>query len=95
MRDDDPRFAPYLAARTRHGTHHVRLDTTVADLLVLVGALQLALRLPALPRSVRANVEAFVAGALDGVARLDPVLAEVARLGHDPAADVSEEEERR
>jgi hypothetical protein len=88
MDQTDPRWAPYRAALQRHGPHPVVCETTVADLLVLTGALQLALRLPALPASTRAHVEAFVAAVSAGVARLDPVLGEVARRGHDPAADV-------
>ena len=88
MRPDHPLFAPYLAALQRHGTHRVTMETTVADLLVLGGALHLAGRHPALPATVRAGVEAFVAGVIAGVAPLAPVLGEVARLGNDPAYDV-------
>ncbi len=85
---DDPRFATYLTAMQRHGTHPLRLETTVADLLVITSTLQLALRHPRLGARVRTSVKAFLAEAIAGVAQLDPVLGEVARLGNDPLNDV-------
>lgn len=85
---DHATAARYLQAMERHTLHPVKLETTVGDLLVLVGALQLALRHPDLPATTTAGVETFLHGAIRGLQRLEPVLAEVARLGQDPAYDV-------
>jgi hypothetical protein len=91
MTPDDPHFAPYLAAMRRHAQHPLVLETTVADMLVLVSTLQLALRHPAMPRRVKGQVERFLEATCAALAGLEPVLGEVARLGNDPQYDVPAE----
>ena len=88
MDQTDDRFPRYLAAMLRHGTDPVQVDTTIADLMVVTSALQLALRHPQMPRSIRESVEAFLEGVFQALQARDPVFGEIGRLGNDPANDV-------
>lgn len=90
---DSPSFDAYRAALVRHQEHHVRLEMRVLDLTMLLSALQLSLRHPRFPASVRPYVEGFVSGAIDNLERLNPVLGRTFRAGSDPNHDIPVEEE--
>jgi hypothetical protein len=77
-----------LALLERHGRHPVTVEMDVIAGHVLIGALQLALRHPAFPRTSREIVQGFIRGFQARVASLDDDLAVLMELGNQPHRDV-------
>lgn len=89
---ESPDFAAYHAAMTAHAEHPVRVEMSVMQLTMLLSALQLALRHPHFPASIRQWVEPWVEEAITNLGRLDPALETTLRAGNDPTQDVPWEE---
>jgi len=77
-----------LALLERHARHPVHLELDVLTGHVLSGALQLAMRHPAFPRTSRAIVQGFLRGFQASLAQLDGDLAVLVELGNQPHRDV-------
>jgi hypothetical protein len=71
-----------------HGADPVLLSTTIADLLQIISALQLALRHPELPPGIATAVQAFISAPLAQIETKSPIIADVIRAGNDPAQDI-------
>lgn len=80
------------AALLRWGNAPVQIDTTVVDLHVIAGALQLALRHPTFPAHSHAILTRHLEHWIAVLGRTDPALAELLTRGNDPAYDVPTEE---
>jgi hypothetical protein len=89
MSCDDPLYAQYEAAMLRHKDHPVVLETTLPTMMIVIAALQLALRHPLFPTESKRVVTGVVQGFLDQVRTLDLVIAQVLERGNDPHHDVS------
>lgn len=77
-----------LALLERHARHPVTLEMDVITGQILVGALQLALRHPAFPRTSREIVQGFIREFQARVALLDGDLAVLVEMGNQPHRDV-------
>jgi len=88
---DSPTFEQYQAALIEHGDHLVRVEMNVLQLTMLLYSLQLALRHPQYPDTMRAWVEPFVEGALDNLERISPTIAATWAAGNDWTHAILEE----
>lgn len=79
----------YLDAlkRIEESTPTIAVEMSPAQSLVVVGALQLALRHPSFPRSSNEIVVSFVRGIQNGMKEREPLLAHVIEIGFDPGYD--------
>lgn len=77
-----------LAVLERHARHPVTVEMDVITGQVIIGALQLALRHPAFPRTSREIIQSFIRGFQARVAALDGDLAVLVELGNQPHRDV-------
>jgi len=80
-------FERFQAAGRQHGLQMVRLEMNVAQLLVLVSQVQLALRHPNNKGESAAEATAFVRDVQEQLRALDPVFGEVIEHGFDQALD--------
>ena len=61
--------------------------------MILVGALQLALRHPAYPETIRPTVAKATENIINGIRQISPTIAMTCDLGWDPIFDVETEKE--
>jgi hypothetical protein len=83
----DPLEARYVAEMLAHATTPVVLEVTLSNLGEIVAGIQLALRHPRFPPTVRAGLESFLAQTIAAVGVRYPGVAEGWRRGNDPAFD--------
>jgi hypothetical protein len=77
----------YADAIQEHGDHPVHVNTSVIELTMLLTTLQLALRHPEYPETMRPYVEAFLDGAIANLTRLSPIIGQVMAAGNDLTLD--------
>lgn len=77
-----------IAALERVRAHPVQATLNVQQMVVIIGALQLALRHPAFPATTGAFIKNWLDEAISQIGTLCPELAPLLRAGNDPAHDV-------
>jgi hypothetical protein len=85
---ETPSFDAYRDALAQHAAHPVMVELTVLQLTMLLSTLQVALRHPDYPASMRPYVEQFITGAIENLRRLNVTLADTMAAGNDPTQDV-------
>jgi hypothetical protein len=87
----DPLEARYVAEMLAHATTPVVIEVTLSNLGEIVAGIQLALRHPRFPLTVRAGLESFLVQTIAAVGTKYPAVAEGWRRGNDPGFDVPRE----
>ena len=87
------RLNRFVEVMTRHGQHPIELSMDVTTIVVLISALQLALRHPDFDGQNAKTSRRFVEVSIRRLEQIHPLLGEVMRLGNDPAHDVPRDSE--
>jgi len=82
-----------IAALERVHAHPVQATLNVQQMVVIIGALQLALRHPAFPATTGAFIKNWLDEAISQISTLCPELAPLLGAGSDPAYDVPIQED--
>ena len=88
MRLSEQQVARYTQALRGHGDDPVVVESDVTTIVMIVGALQLALRHPRFPSTMRMVIDGILTCWSEKLASVDPLFAEVIALGDDPKLDV-------